>query len=56
MQINCFGIIPKSTPRKFRLITDLSVPKGKSVNDLIPDNEGCVSYAGLNDAINNICA
>ncbi len=54
VQINRFGIIPKSTPGKFRLITDLSFPKGKSVNDLIPDNEASVSYAGLNDAINTI--
>ena len=35
--INRFGVIPKSTPGKWRLITDLSFPKGKSVNDRIPD-------------------
>ncbi len=54
VQVNRFGIIPKSTPGKFRLITDLSFPKGKSVNDLIPDQEASVSYAGLPEAINTI--
>ncbi len=54
MQVNRFGIIPKSTPGKFRLITDLSFPKGNIVNDLIPDNEANVTYAGLHDAINTI--
>ena len=30
-QINWFGIIPKSTPGKWRLITDLSFPHRSSV-------------------------
>ena len=39
--MNHFGVIPKSTPGKWRLITDLSFPKGKSVNDRIPDYNSC---------------
>ena len=50
-QINRFGVIPKSTPGKFRLITDLSFPKKGSVNNLISDNEATVSYAGIPEAI-----
>lgn len=49
--INRFGVIPKSTPGKWRLITDLSFPKGKSVNDLIPDCNSEVTYAGIPEAI-----
>ena len=28
-----FGVIPKNTPGKWRLIVDLSSPEGRSVND-----------------------
>ena len=51
LQLNRFGVIPKSTPGKFRLITDLSFPRDASVNDLIPDSEAEVSYAGITEAI-----
>ena len=52
--VNRFGVIPKSTPGKFRLITDLSFPRGGSVNDLIPDSEAAVSYVGIPEAISSI--
>ncbi len=51
LQLNRFGVIPKSTPGKFRLITDLSLPMDASVNDLISDSEAEVSYAGITEAI-----
>eukprot|EP00794_Sanderia_malayensis_P001375 gene1375-biopygen1124 len=51
---NRFGVIPKSTPRKWRLITDLSFPAHKSVNDSIPDCNTTVSYAGIPEAISQI--
>ena len=51
LHINRFGVIPKSTPGKFRLITDLSFPLGNSVNDLIDDSEAEVSYAGIPEAL-----
>ncbi len=54
MHVNRFGIIPKSVPGKYRLITDLSFPSGKSVNDLIPDIEASVFYAGLPEAVSKI--
>lgn len=33
VQVNRFGVIPKSTPGKWRLIVDLSYPTSMSVND-----------------------
>ena len=33
VQVSPFGVIPKSEPGKWRLIIDLSAPKGSSVND-----------------------
>ncbi len=51
LHLNRFGVIPKSTPGKFRLITDLSFPRQASVNDLIPDREAEVSYAGIPEAV-----
>ncbi len=52
--INRFGVIPKTTPGKWRLITDLSYPHGESVNDLIADEEAAVCYEGIPNAISNI--
>ena len=52
--LNRFGVIPKSQPGEWRLITDLSFPKGRSVNDLIPDCNSTVSYEGIPEAITAI--
>ena len=52
--VNRFGVIPKSKPGKWRLITDLSYPSGRSVNDLIPDSKAEVSYVGIPEAIATI--
>ena len=51
MHINRFGVIPKShNTGKWRLITDLSHPAGKSVNDGI-DPEFCsLSYISVDHA------
>ena len=38
LHINRFGVIPKSTPGKWRLIVDMSSPEGKSVNDGIQES------------------
>ena len=51
LQFNRFGIISKSTPGKFWLITYLSFYREASVNDLIQDSEAKVSYAGITEAI-----
>ena len=48
---NRFGVIPKSTPGKWRLIVDLSSPEGGSVNDGIRDSWCSLSYVSVADAI-----
>ena len=40
VQVSCFGVIPKGSSGKLRLIVDLSSPEGHSVNDKI-DCELC---------------
>ena len=45
LHVNRFGVIPKGhTPRKWRLITDLSFPPGRSVNDGIDPERCSMSY------------
>ena len=56
LQVNRFGVIPKSTPGKWRLITDLSFPQENSVNSLILDEHAKVSYVGIPAAISKIMA
>ncbi len=50
-QINPIGLVPKKTPGSFRLICDLSSPKGQSINDGIGDTFAKVNYSSLHDAI-----
>ena len=50
VQISRFGVIPKSTPGKWRLILDLSSPKGRSVNDGIDGAHCSLSYVSVDDA------
>ena len=54
LQVNRFGIIPKATPGKWRLITDLSFPPNCSVNSLISDAQAEVSYVGIPEAMSMI--
>ena len=52
LQINCFGVIPKSSqPGKWRLIVDLSHPAGFSVNDGIEPDICSLSYASVDSAV-----
>ena len=44
VKVSPFYVIPKSTPGKFRLIHNLSSPRGKSVNECIDPNMRSVSY------------
>ena len=49
--ISRFGVIPKShQPDKWRLIVNLSHPKGKSVNDGIPKHLCSMSYITTDNA------
>jgi hypothetical protein len=45
------GLVPKNVPDKFRLIYDLSYPKGNSVNSLIPQENSTVKYDGIDTVI-----
>lgn len=38
------GLMPKHDPDDFRVIHDLSIPKGRGVNDLIPNELTSVQY------------
>ena len=54
LHINRFGVIPKSTPGKWRLITDLSYPSGASFNDGIPEDSCYFKCPGIQEAIDKI--
>ena len=54
LHVNRFGVIPKATPGKWRLITDLSFPSKGSVNSLIADSQAEVSYVGIPEAMSMI--
>ena len=49
-----FGVIPKSTPGKWRLIVDMSSPEGGSVNDGIQESLCSLSYVTVTDAAHGI--
>lgn len=52
LRVSRFGVIPKPhQPGKWRLITDLSSPKGGSVNDGIDPALCSVSYASVDEAV-----
>ena len=55
VHISRFGVIPKkSQPGKWRLIVDLSHPKGASINDGISPTLCSLSYASVDDAADTI--
>ena len=56
VQVSKFGIIPKSTPGKWRLIVDLSSPEGYSVNDGIDERLCSLSYISIDDASKAVLA
>ena len=47
---NRFGVIPKSTPGKWRLIVDLSFPEKVSINDGISKVSASMVYSSVEDA------
>ena len=50
--INKFSVIPKShQANKWRLIVDLSFPKGCSINDDIPKHLCSLKYISIDDAV-----
>ncbi len=50
LQLNQLGVVPKSTPGKWRLIVDLSAPEGFSVNDGICKQHCSLSYVSVDTA------
>ena len=54
LHVSRFGVIPKSTPGKWRLILDLSSPEGQSVNDGISEAHCSLSYVSVEDAVKAI--
>ena len=55
VQISRFGVILKNhQPSKWRMIVDLSHPKGNSVNDGISTDLRTLMYASVDDAIQTI--
>ena len=50
VQVSRFGVIPKNTAGKWRLILDLSWPDGHSVNDGIDPDLCSLSYVSVDDA------
>ena len=55
VHLSRFGVIPKShQPNKWRLIVDLSYPRGKSVNSSIPKELSSMTYITIDDAISEV--
>ena len=51
-----FGVVPKGTPGKWRLIVDLSSPEGKSVNDGVSIPRCSLAYVRVEDAVQGVAA
>ena len=51
-----FGVIPKGSSGKWRLIVDMSAPEGASINDGISEAICSLSYISVADAIRNIAS
>ena len=54
VHISHFGVIPKGNTVKWRLIVDLSHPRGHSVNDGIPKSLCSLKYVTIHEAIQGI--
>ena len=55
MHVSRFGLIPKPhQPGKWKLITDLSLPKGASVNDEVDPQLCSLSYLSVDDTVKRI--
>ena len=51
IQVSRFGVIPKGSSGKWRLIVDLSAPEGHSVNDGIRREWCSLTYVSVDDAV-----
>ena len=51
LKISPIGLVPKSTPGDFRLIFDLSFPRGSSINAGIDQEDSSVIYTNFDEVI-----
>lgn len=51
LHISPLGIVPKKAPGEFRMIHNLSYPRGASVNNAIPQEMCTVKYASFDQAV-----
>ena len=51
LKISPIGLVPKSTPGEFRLIFDLSYPRGSSINSGIDQEDSSVIYTNFDEVI-----
>lgn len=49
-----FGVIPKGSSGRWRVIVDMSAPEGAGVNDGIDESLCTLSYVSIADAIGSI--
>ena len=56
VRVSPFGVIPKSKPGTWRLITNLSSPEGSSVNDGIDKSLCSIRYMSVDDVFNLVKA
>ncbi|XP_062828282.1 uncharacterized protein LOC134296685 isoform X1 [Anolis carolinensis] len=54
LRVSPLGIVPKKAPGEFRLIHHLSYPRGRSVNDAIPDDFCTVHYTSFDSAVRKV--
>ena len=54
VHVSRFGVIPKGTTGKWRLIVDLSSPEGGSVNDGVDAGLCSLSYVGVEEAAQEV--
>lgn len=54
VQVSRFGVIPKSSVGKWRLIVDMSAPEGASVNDGVRESVCSLTYVTVADAVQSI--
>lgn len=54
VHVSPFGVIPKGSTGKWRLIVNLSAPEGRSVNDGIQEKWCSLSYISVDDAARTI--
>ena len=54
IQVSKFGVIPKGTSGKWRLILDLSAPEGSSINDEVSTKLCSLHYVKVEDAAREV--